>query len=127
MTNPAERTQKNLRGVHPDLVKVINEALKTTTTPFIVTEGLRTATRQKELVAAGASKTLNSRHLTGHAVDIVPVINGKVCWKTPAFKAPLDAIRAAAKKLKVNVEFGADWRTFKDYPHVQLSRKSHPA
>jgi hypothetical protein len=112
--------------VHPDLVKVIELALKTSSVPFLVTEGLRTIARQRELVAAGASTTMNSRHITGHAVDIVPIVGGSICWKTPAFKQPLDAIRQAAKKLKVNVEFGADWRSFKDYPHVQLSRKSHP-
>ena len=120
------RSNKNLKGVHPALVKVIEAAMRESKVPFLVTEGLRTKARQAELVKAGASKTMNSRHLTGHAVDIVPIVGREISWKTPAFKEPLDAIRAVAKRLKVDVEFGADWRTFKDHPHVQLSRKSYP-
>jgi peptidoglycan L-alanyl-D-glutamate endopeptidase CwlK len=120
------RTQKALKGVHLDLRMVIEEALLRTEFPFFLTEGLRTLERQKELLKAGASRTMRSRHLTGHAVDICPLVGGEPNWKTPAFRAPLLAIREAAKKLKVNVEFGADWKSFKDHPHVQLSRKSHP-
>lgn len=124
MSNFSERTEQNLKGVHPDLAKVIRRALSKV--EFLVTEGLRTEARQRELVARGASQTMRSRHLTGHAVDIVPIVGNDICWKTPAFRLPLDAIRVAAKELKINVEFGADWRTFKDYPHVQLSRRTYP-
>lgn len=121
------RTMANLSGVHADLVKVILLALENTEVPFLVTEGLRTMKRQRELVAQGASTTLKSRHLTGHAVDIVPLVGNEVCWKTPAFTIPLDAIRKAAKTLGIDVEFGADWKSFKDHPHVQLSYKSYLA
>lgn len=122
----AARTKANLQGVHADLVKVIELALELTEVDFLVTEGLRTMKRQRELVAAGASWTLKSRHLTGHAVDIVPLVSGQVCWKTPAFTLPLEAIRKASEQLKIPVEFGADWKKTKDYPHIQLSRKTHP-
>lgn len=120
------RTQKALKGVHLDLKMVIEEALARTEFPFFLTEGLRTIERQKELLKAGASRTMRSRHLTGHAVDMCPLVGGEPSWKTPAFRAPLMAIREAAKKLKIDVEFGADWATFKDHPHVQLSRKGYP-
>lgn len=76
-----ERSLKNLWGVHPDLVAVVKRAIQITRTDFAVIEGVRTKERQKELVRKGASKTMNSRHLTGHAVDIVPVKNGAISWR----------------------------------------------
>lgn len=62
------RDRARLQGVHPDLVRVVELARKSV--PFIVTEGIRTRARQVDLVARGASRTMNSRHLTGHAVDL---------------------------------------------------------
>ena len=122
----SERSLKNCEGVHADLVKVVKRAAELTEVDFIVIEGLRSMKRQRELVAAGASKTLKSRHLTGHAIDFVPVISGQIEWKTTAYKLPLEAFRRAAEDCKVPVEFGADWKTFKDYPHVQLPWKTYP-
>ena len=65
------RSEENLRGVHPDLVRVIRLALRYSLVPFSVSEGLRSMARQREMVRAGSSQTLRSRHLTGHAVDVV--------------------------------------------------------
>jgi len=121
------RTAANLATVHPDLQKLAHRADELTEVEFLVTEGIRTMKRQRELVAAGASQTLKSRHLTGHAIDIVPLIGSEVCWKSQAFWLPLEAFRKAARELAIDVEFGADWRTLKDLPHIQLSRKSYPA
>ena len=69
-----------LQGIHPDLRKVADLAIKKTTIDFRVTEGLRTTARQKQLVAAGASQTMNSRHITGHALDVVALVGGQVRW-----------------------------------------------
>jgi peptidoglycan L-alanyl-D-glutamate endopeptidase CwlK len=121
-----DRSLRALRGVHPDLVRVVKRAAELSPTPFIVTEGLRTMARQKELVANGASKTMRSRHLTGHAIDFVPVVAGKVTWKWPAFGPVADAFKKAAQELKVPIVWGGDWRTFKDGPHIELSRKHYP-
>jgi peptidoglycan L-alanyl-D-glutamate endopeptidase CwlK len=59
-----------LQGVHPDLVRGVERAIRITTQDFRVQEGLRTRERQAELVARGASRTMNSRHLTDHPVDL---------------------------------------------------------
>jgi len=101
-------------------------AAKITTVDFIITEGLRTLERQKMLVAQGFSKTLKSRHLTGHAVDFAPLIAGKVTWKTPAFFPVIEAFKRAGEKLKLPIESGSEWKTFKDYPHIQLPWKEYP-
>lgn len=121
-----ERSLKALTGVHPDLVKVVHRADELTDIPFIITEGIRSKERQRELFAKGLSKTLNSRHITGHAVDFAPILYGEVTWKTPAFLPIIKAFKQAAAELGIAVEFGADWKTFKDYPHAQLSRRTHP-
>lgn len=121
-----ERSVKNLNGVQPDLVKVVRRAAELTDIDFIVTEGVRTLKRQRELVAAGASRTLKSRHITGHAIDFAPVIKGQVTWKWPPFPIIAAAFKKAAKEIGIPIAWGGDWRTFKDGPHIELDRKAYP-
>ena len=111
-----------LKGVHPDLVKVVKRAIELTKQDFTVLEGLRTKERQKQLVAKGASKTMNSYHITGHAVDIAPIVNGQVSWDWKYYYPVRDAMKAAAKELGVKIEWGGDWKSFKDGPHWQIPR-----
>ena len=121
-----ERSRKNLQGVHPDLVKVIERAIQITKQDFTVIEGLRTLERQKELLAKGASKTLRSRHLTGHAVDIVPIVDGRISWDWKFYSEVRNAMMTAAAELKVDIEWGGNWETFKDGPHWQLPWSKYP-
>lgn len=118
-----------LRGVHPDLVRVVHRCAsdwKDADTAFIITCGLRTLAEQKILVAKGASKTLRSRHLTGHAVDLAAVLKGKVRWDWPLYDRLAKRMKAAAKAEKVPLEWGGDWATFKDGPHFQLPWNKYP-
>lgn len=125
------KSLENLKGVHPDLVKVIKKAIGLTTVDFRVNEGLRTAARQKQLFAAGASRTMDSRHLTGHAVDLVAVMDldkdGKVeieeMFHWPLYPKIAAAVKQAAKEVGVPIEWGGDWKKFKDGPHFQLPKK----
>ena len=117
-----KKSQKALIGVHPDIIKVINRALEISVIDFTVIEGLRTLERQKVLYAAGATKTLKSRHLTGHAVDLAPYINGSIRWDWPLFYKIADAMKAASKELGIPLEWGGDWKSFKDGPHWQLPK-----
>jgi peptidoglycan L-alanyl-D-glutamate endopeptidase CwlK len=118
------RSERNLIGVHPDLVKVIRRAAKAG--GFIVTEGLRTKARQAQLVKAGASKTMNSRHITGHAIDVAAVVNGEVRWDWGLYPIIAGRIKAAAKEMKVPIIWGGDWAKFRDGPHFELDRKAYP-
>lgn len=121
------RSEKNLQGVHADLVKVVRCCAADSGIDFIVTEGRRTLARQKQLVAQGASQTMRSRHLTGHAVDLAVKVAGKVRWDWPLYKRLSDAMKDAAKKSGVLIEWGGDWKTLKDGPHFQLPFKKYPA
>lgn len=115
-------SKNNLKGVHPDLVKIVEKAITLTEIDFRVTEGLRSKTRQIELVNKGASKTLNSRHITGHAVDVVALIGGSVRWDWPLYDKIAKAFKQSAKELNIPIVWGGDWKTFKDGPHFELDR-----
>lgn len=120
------RSLKRLEGVHGDLVKVIKLAFDLSPNVFIVTEGLRTLERQKQLLAAGASQTLRSRHLTGHAVDLAVKIGAEVRWDWPLYSGLAVVVKDAANRLEVPIEWGGDWKTFKDGPHFQLPWREYP-
>jgi peptidoglycan L-alanyl-D-glutamate endopeptidase CwlK len=120
------RSLRNLQGVHPDLVRIAHRALEITVIDFVVIEGLRTLKRQRQLVAAGASRTMNSRHLTGHAIDIAPIVARQIRWDWPLFRKLEPTVKQAAAELAVQIEWGGDWLTFKDGPHWQLPWGAYP-
>ena len=120
------RSLSRLTGVHPDLVKVVQLAIQKSDLDFAVLEGVRTIDRQRQLFAQKATKTMNSRHLTGHAVDLAPVINGDVSWDWPLYNRLAKTVKASAAELGVPLTWGGDWRTFKDGPHWELPWASHP-
>lgn len=122
------RSLRSLEGIHPDLRRVMDKALQDSPVDFVVIEGLRTKERQKELVASGASWTMNSRHLTGHAVDVVPIgPNGKVAFDWPLYDRLAPAVKKAAEDLGVKIEWGGDWPKRRDGPHFELDRNDYPA
>lgn len=121
------RSLERLKGVHPDLVRVVKRAIQITPVDFTVLEGVRTAERQRQLVASGASQTMNSRHITGHAVDLAPVIDGAVSWDWPLYRKLAPAVKEAARLEGVKIEWGGDWVRFKDGPHWQLPHAAYPA
>ncbi len=116
-----ERSRKNLAGVHPDLVAVVERARERC--DFLVTEGLRTKERQAFLVKAGKSQTQNSRHLYGLAVDLCDTDG---CYDVPDMREIAKAMKAAAIELEVPIRWGGDWKTFKDTPHFELDRTAYP-
>lgn len=116
----SERSWRNLQGVHPKLIAVISEAILITPIDFVVIEGLRTIERQKELVAAGKSWTMNSKHLEGKAVDIAAWINGDVSWDFAQYRAIAYSVQEAARRFDVSVQWGGNWPIKKDGPHFQL-------
>lgn len=129
-----KRDRDRLRGVHPDLVRVVERAAEISPIPFMVVEGLRTLERQRKLKAQGLSKTLNSRHLTGHAVDLVPIVDldgsGKVDVDEMYHHSQLEKlaphIKRAFKIEGVPYDWGGDWPRAWDKPHWQLPWRRYP-
>lgn len=116
--------KERLSGVHPALVKVLTAAEPFLPFDVVISEGLRTKEKQAEYVKKGASKTMNSRHLTGHAVDLLPAEDA-TAW--PLYNKLAAVIKAAAKQEDVAIVWGGDWKSFKDGPHWELSWKKYPA
>jgi len=147
------RSLEELEGVHEDLVAVVKRAIAITPQDFSVHDGIRTFEEQQELVQRGASKTLQSRHLTGHAVDLVPYIGGKLRWEWGPIYVVAEAVRTAARELAVPLRWGGAWDVvftetdvapedlvaeyaarrrrahkgvFLDGPHYELPRSEYP-
>ena len=133
------RSIERLRGVHPDLIKVVKLAITLTEVDFGVTEGIRTRERQRELVAKGASKTMNSRHITGHAVDLAAYLGTEVRWDWPLYMKLANSMRLAAITENVPIVWGGTWKllntskppftlhkSFPDGPHFELLSSTYP-
>jgi len=126
MRKYSSRSKKNLAGVHPDLRRVIDRALQESPLDFIVIEGVRSEARQRQLVASGASQTMNSRHLTGHAVDLLPIGSNGAEFAWPLYHKLGPAVEAAAKAEGVAITWGGRWSKFRDGPHFELKRDVYP-
>ncbi|MEQ1412641.1 M15 family metallopeptidase [Acinetobacter indicus] len=127
-----KRSLSNLEGVHPDLIKVVKRAIELTNVDFTVIEGLRTKERQAQLLKEKKTTTMNSRHLTGHAVDLAAWVipegsdKGTVSWDWKHYYIIEKAMKQAASELKIPIEWGGDWKSFKDAPHWQLPFNKYP-
>ena len=125
------RSKMRLNGVHPDLVKVVERAINLTTVDFTVLEGVRDPLRQMKLVEAGASQTMNSRHIPGadgfaKAVDLGAWVDDEVRWDWPLYHKIAAAMLEAARELNVKIVWGGSWAKFRDGPHFELDRKAYP-
>lgn len=136
----SKRSIENLRGVHPDLVRVMEMSIKESPIDFTIVEGVRSTKRQQELYALGRTKPgrkvtnadgvrRKSNHQQkpdgfGHAVDIYPYYDGKVQLHDkaviPALEQIAEHIKSQAKKLNIKIVWGGDWKNPYDPPHFQL-------
>jgi hypothetical protein len=116
------RSEGSFAGVKPELVAVARRALELSPIDFGITEGVRTIERQRVLVAEGKSQTMNSRHLTGEAIDVVAYLGSAVSWDPKYYHQIADAFKQASAELNTPIEWGGDWKTFVDGPHFQLKR-----
>ena len=123
----SQKSLDRLSGVHPDLVAVVKRALEISEVDFAVLEGVRSKTRQAQLFKEKATKTMNSRHLTGHAVDLGAYVAGSIRWDWPLYHRIADAMKAAAEELGTPLTWGGDWETFPDGPHFELPWDTYPA
>ena len=105
----SNRSLSKLEGVDPSLVAVVKKAIEYTKVDFAVTEGLRSVERQKELVAAGRSQTMASKHIEGKAIDVVAYVNSDISWELNLYDDICDAMAKAAREVGVAIKWGAAW------------------
>ena len=122
----SQKSLDRLTGLHPHLVEIVQRAADLDVIDFAVLEGVRSTLRQAELVAAGASRTMSSRHLTGHAVDLGAFVAGSLRWDWPLYYRLNDVVQQAAKDQGIRIEWGGDWKSFPDGPHFQLPWDTYP-
>lgn len=137
-----QRSLSRLEGLHPDLVRVVKKAAAISDIDFTVLEGLRTVERQKQLMKQGATRTMNSRHITGHAVDLGAMIGGAVRWDWSLYMKIAEIMRSSSASENVPIRWGGTWkllsdiqgpitakslsRSFPDGPHYELWRQAYP-
>lgn len=114
------RSLGNISGTHPELQRVILRALELSPVDFLVTDGLRTLAEQRRFVATGKSKTMKSKHLTGRAIDYVAWANGTFTYNYSKMLSISKAFKAASAELDIPIDWGGDWKSFVDTPHIQL-------
>lgn len=117
----SQRSLEKLKEVHPDLVRVVTRALILSKIDFGITEGKRTLERQKELKAQGKTHILESKHLTGRAVDVAAYVKGEVTWDWGYYEEISYAMKRASEELKIPIKWGGDWHTLKDGVHFELA------
>lgn len=122
----SQRSLDRLNGVHPKLVAVVKAAIALSKVDFSVVEGLRTLEKQREYWDAGKTRTMASKHLTGHAVDLAPIIEGVAVWEEKHFLPVADAMFQAAVNLGVQLDWGGRWQSFKDCPHFEINPRIYP-
>ena len=121
----SQKSLDKMKGVHPDLVSVVKRALELSSIDFAVLEGLRDPGEQKEIVESGKSWTKNSRHFTGHAVNVGVVIGRHVIWDYPWYEKLYKFFKQASDELKIPIEWGGHWKEM-DGGHYELTWASYP-
>ena len=105
----SNRSSSRLEGINPKLIEVVETAITLTKVDFGVTCGMRTVEEQEVLVAKGASQTMKSKHITGHAVDLVAYVGPNITWALNMYDDLADAMAKAAKLHSVPLKWGAAW------------------
>ncbi|MCC5780533.1 M15 family metallopeptidase [Nitratireductor sp. B36] len=119
--DPVANHEENLRSIKPDLQKVVKRAQELSPVRFVIGSGKRDAELQKKAVKWGWSKTQDSDHLHGGAVDLWPLDgDGAVVFDKKLQTQIVKAMREAANELGVKLDIGADWKSFKDLPHFAI-------
>lgn len=122
---------ENLEQVHPELVRVAERAIQRSRIDFGISEGLRSYDQQVELLKQKKTTTLESLHLMqedgfAHAIDIFPYVNGKANYSERYFRPIIQTFITEAAVLEVQLEFGALWMDFSDWPHIELNPRFYP-
>ena len=129
------RSEQNLYNVHPNLARVVRRALKFANKDFGVIDGLRSIEVQRSHVMSRKSRTMNSRHLHGCAVDLAVYVDGKIVWEPEdVYEELARTMFQAAHVEGLVIEWGGHfgrfeqgrYKPFLDLVHFQLPKVTHP-
>lgn len=125
----SDRSRNAMTGVNPELIAIMEEVRRRSGVPFEVTEGLRDEARQRELLAEGKSQTMDSKHLTGNAVDIfIPTPGGGADWDFESYRPLGEMFKTVAQERGTpQAVWGGDWKTLRDGVNFQLNGSDYRA
>mgnify|MGYP001249366304 CR=1 FL=1 len=109
MFSLSSKSKSRLEGCDDAIIAVTELAIEYTKIDFGVTCGLRTVEEQRELVDSGASQTMNSKHISGQAVDVVAYVGPRISWELNLYDDIADAFKIAGEELGVSLRWGAAW------------------
>lgn len=123
-----------LKSVHPDLARVVRLAADSLPFAVQIIQGERSAAQHAANVKKGVTMTTRSRHVKSNnkagvacAVDMAPLLGRTIPWqRADLFKAMDVAMKAAGRALGIPIQWGGDWKTFKDLNHWQLPWAKYP-
>lgn len=121
----SKRSKNNLEGVHPDLIVVVTYALVISKIDFAIIDGIRTVEEQRRLIEEGASWTMKSRHLTGHAIDVMAYVRGRGSWVRAYYPPIADAMMKASQRFHIPIFWGGNWESY-DAGHFHLTWDAYP-
>jgi peptidoglycan LD-endopeptidase CwlK len=128
----SQKSLQRLDGVHPKLASIVKAAISISKVDFSVIEGVRSLEKQREYFDAGKSRTMKSKHLTGHAVDLMPLVDTdgdgdkEGTWEERHFLPIADAMFQASTNLGISLNWGGHWSSFKDCPHFEIDPQRYP-
>lgn len=105
----SKKSLSKLDGVEEDIITLAEFAISVSSVDFGISEGLRSVTRQKELVEQKRSQTMKSLHLEGKALDVFAYINGEVVWELSVYDDIADAFAMASRAKDIPCMWGAAW------------------
>jgi len=121
----SSRSLGNLEGVYGPLVQVVHRAIEITEIDFGVIEGVRSLETQKEYVEAGVSQTMKSRHITGHAVDLLAYLGSRGSWEMSLYFKIADAMKKASLDLCVDIRWGGAWTVNNLTNSIYTGKEAH--
>ena len=121
----SKRSIDRLSTCNQKLIALFATAIEETPIDFTVLEGFRDADRQNYLYDNGKSLARfpqsKHNHYPSRACDVAPV---PIDWEDiDRFIQLSEHIKNVAMKLNIDIVWGGDWQTFRDYPHYELKPK----
>jgi peptidoglycan L-alanyl-D-glutamate endopeptidase CwlK len=133
-----KRSLEKLSKCHEDLKKIFIKAADNSPYKFVITSGYRSPEEQNLLYQQGRTKPgeivtykdgyeKKSKHnnLPSDAVDVAIILDGKLNWDPKHYLKLAEHILDVSdslflsKEISKQIECGAYWETFKDYPHYE--------
>lgn len=105
----SQECENKLSKIHPALAEVVRRAQAISDVQFLVIHGKRTKSEQEEFFRKGITNGANSPHLYGTAVDVLPVIKGRISPEAEVADEIATSMKYAAEDLNTPIRWGGAW------------------